>query len=321
LLIANLLISQLLLTLYTYRRLNSDIFSYTITLAVAADLILAGGSTINPLKPDTWWHDLSGGARYILEQNKSGRVFPLGMGSEAATVSHFGQYFPSVYQIRSAGGHGSSLRSARYEKFMDEAHPVAAIQLLGVRYLLTQGKLGADAAATYPLVYQDTNSYIYRNDNPLPRAFMVHQVITAATTEEALSYFQTNNLDPRQTVVLEGSPPTLPKTETAPISQVNITQENPQTVDLQVTTHADGYLVLLDSFYPGWVATIDQQPTPIYRANYLGRAIFVPKGEHVVQFHYRPMSFWGGLVLASVMLLVMAIVINKTGYHLISDNP
>jgi hypothetical protein len=317
LLLANFIISQLLLTFYTYRRLTTDIFSHLVILAVAVDLILAGGSTINPLQPDTWWHDLSGGAHYILEQHDEGRVFPLGMGSEAATVSYFGQYFPSVYQIRSAGGHGSSLRSARYEKFMDEAHPVAAIQLLGVRYLLTQGKLGADAAATYPLVYQDNNSYVYRNDHPLPRAFIVHQVITAATTEEALSYFQTNNLAPRQTVVLEGSPPTLPKSETPPVSHVNITQENPQTVNLQVTTNAAGYLVLLDSFYPGWVATIDQQPTPIYRANYLGRAIFMPKGEHVVQFHYRPMSFWGGMVLATVTLLVMGMVtfINKTGYR------
>ncbi|MBI1877638.1 MAG: hypothetical protein HYR94_05305, partial [Chloroflexi bacterium] len=48
-----------------------------------------------------------------------------------------------------------------------------ALQVLGVRYLLSRGQMGADVAATYPLVYSDADSYVYENKNPLPRVFMV----------------------------------------------------------------------------------------------------------------------------------------------------
>jgi uncharacterized membrane protein YfhO len=79
-------------------------------------------------------------------------------------------------------------------------------------------------------------------------------------------------------------------------------------VEIQAQSAAAGYLVLLDTFYPGWVATIDGQETSIYRANYLARAIFLPAGEHRVRFEYRPSSFKWGLWL----LLLMAIIIIVT---------
>jgi hypothetical protein len=304
----NLLVAMSLFTLLAARRLAPATFSLLLILAVSLDLIAAGGTVINPLKPARWWTELSQGALYVVEHVGEARVFPLGMGSEEATVSHLGQYFPSVYRIRSAGGHGSSLMLARTGDFLDEAHPVQAVRVLGVRYLLTEGQMGADAAAAFPIAYSDETGYVYENPIPLPRAFVVHQTLQVDSPEAALAHFQSLALDPRQTVVLEAEQaPSLPAGPPVE-SQATILAENPQRIEIQVQAAAPGYLVLLDTFYPGWAATLDGQPTPIYRANYLSRAVFVPVGQHQVIFTYRPFSFRIGVGLALLVLGLLASV-------------
>jgi hypothetical protein len=182
---------------------------------------------------------------------------------------------------------------------------------LGVRYLLTRGQMGADVAATYPLVYQDEQSYVYENKQALPRAFMVHQAIQAESPAAALAYFQGRTIDPRQTVILEAAVATPPLTSptSTQASSPTIVNETPQLIELETQSTEPGYLVLLDTFYPGWVATVDGQPTPIYQANYLGRAVFVPAGGHQVRFEYRPISFRVGLGLAVVMGGVLGLMV------------
>jgi hypothetical protein len=303
LLVTNLVITAIIFTLYATHKISASTFSTLLIIGLSLDLIAAGGTTINPTQPDSWWHQLSGGAQYVLDHVEDERVFPLGMGSEKLTVSHLGQYFPSVYRVRSAGGHGSSLMLHRIHEFLDKAHPVQAIRLLGVRYVLTEGRMGEDAAATYPIAYSDDASYVYENQAPTPRVFVVHEVIGVDTPAKALAYFETANLDPLQTAVLE-TKAELPRPEPAPArSTATIARETTQALEIEVDAAADGYLVLLDTYYPGWVAQVDGATTSIHRANYVGRAVFVPAGSHTVTFEYRPFSFALGVGLALLGLL------------------
>ncbi len=305
LLVVNLAGAMLLFSLLAMRRVTFNTLATGLILLTTLDLIAAGGTTINPTKPSHWWHQLSGGAAYVLDNVGEARVFPLGMGSEEATVSHLGQYFPSVYRVRSAGGHGSSLLSARYETFLDEADPVLAIQVVGVRYLLTLGQMGADVAATYPLAYRDGASFVYENETPLPRAFIVHEITPVDSPDAALPHLQNRSFDPAQTVVIEATHP--PPPQPAAGSRAAITNEHPQLVEIEARLEAPGYLVLLDTYYPGWQATVDDQPTPIYPANYIGRAIFLPAGTHTVRFVYRPWSFRVGVGLFGLTCLAIGL--------------
>jgi hypothetical protein len=307
----NLLNAWVLFTGYAFRILSRGTFAIWAIAAVSLDLVVAGGTTINPIRPEDWWHSLSGGARYVLEHlDEHSRVWPLGMGREIAAVRNLGQYFPSAYRVRSAGGHGSPLMLKRMDTFLDKAHPLQQVQLLGVRYILTEGRMGADVESVFDRVYQDESSVVYENRTPLPRAFIVHQAVAVPDDESALEKFADLSVNVRQTVVLEVADAELIKNgEAAPdaTGEVRFILDTPQVVELYVHTRSDGYLVLLDTWYPGWEATVDGVPAPIYRANYIARAVRVPSGEHYVRFVYRPFSFWMGVVLAGLAMVSMVV--------------
>ena len=90
-----------------------------------------------------------------------------------------------------------------------------------------------------------------------------------------------------------------------------VTRYLPEDVELRVRTEQPGLLVLADTWYPGWIATVDGVPAPILRANYLFRGVPVPAGEHVVTMRFQPASLRTGLLVtavAAVGLLLLLLV-------------
>ena len=71
-----------------------------------------------------------------------------------------------------------------------------------------------------------------------------------------------------------------------------------------------GYLVLTDTYYPGWQATVDEEPAQILAADHAFRAVALGPGEHMVIFEYTPLSFRIGAwtSLAAALLLVISLV-------------
>jgi uncharacterized membrane protein YfhO len=80
-------------------------------------------------------------------------------------------------------------------------------------------------------------------------------------------------------------------------------------MELEVEAQSRGLLVLSENYYPGWRATIDDQPAPIYRVDSALRGVVVPRGHSRVVLRYAPASiYWGGLltILAFVGTLAAA---------------
>ena len=77
---------------------------------------------------------------------------------------------------------------------------------------------------------------------------------------------------------------------------------------LQVESPAPAYLILRDAWYPGWAATVNGEPTPIYRANLVFRALPVPAGASTVSFRFEPHSWrialYGGAALWLIALSI-----------------
>lgn len=58
-------------------------------------------------------------------------------------------------------------------------------------------------------------------------------------------------------------------------------------ISFRAEAAADSWVIVSNSFMPGWRATIDENPTPLYYANYIYQGVFVPAGSHTVSIEYR----------------------------------
>jgi hypothetical protein len=76
-------------------------------------------------------------------------------------------------------------------------------------------------------------------------------------------------------------------------------------IEVFVKAACQGYLVVLDSFYDGWSATVDHVLVPILKANYMFRAVRLSAGDHVARFSYAPFNSQV-LIAAELVLTILA---------------
>ncbi len=182
---------------------------------------------------------------------------------------------------------------------IDKDHlPVALrlLSLMNVKYILDYGEIPG-----LNLIFAD-GVRIYRNDDALPKAYVVFQAQAISDDEELLAELSSQTFDPRRTVLLRParsqesiSYPPIPY----PLSLVPLSPEHsPNAVKIEVVLDRDGYLVLSDTYYPGWRAYVDGEEKEILRANYAFRAVPLESGQHTVLFKYDPLSFKAGLAIS-----------------------
>jgi len=174
-----------------------------------------------------------------------------------------------------------------------------------------------------PRVYRDERVAIYENTAALPRARIVHAAVPvrdsgqafARLTEAAAGGSHAAAAGLADKIIVEpsadGHPPPEATAVAAPASEdVQLVDGgDPDRVELVASLASPGWVVLADTFYPGWSATIDGVATPIHPADLLFRAVFVPAGTHRIVFRYDAPALHLGLVLAVVGLGLSAFLI------------
>jgi hypothetical protein len=156
------------------------------------------------------------------------------------------------------------------------------------------------------LVHDSGKTRVYSNEGDQGRAFVVPAAQIAESPEAALAAVQANATQLGQVVVLElegqPEPPAIPEPATT-AGAVAITKIALNQMILRAEMAAPGFVVLADAYDPGWRATVAGQPVPVYRANTVVRAVYVPAGVHEIVFRYRPLPFIVGAVVSGLALI------------------
>jgi len=87
-------------------------------------------------------------------------------------------------------------------------------------------------------------------------------------------------------------------------SSVRIVQDTANSVTVEAALDAPAALVLRDSYDPSWIATVDDLPATVGRANGIYRAVALPPGRHTVRFTYRPQELLVGLTLSVTTVII-----------------
>jgi hypothetical protein len=76
-----------------------------------------------------------------------------------------------------------------------------------------------------------------------------------------------------------------------------------QSVEIEAEASAPSLVVVAQTFYHNWVASVDGQKTPVLRANYGFQAIQIPQGKHLVRLVYQDHAFELGAMFSIVAWL------------------
>ncbi len=113
-----------------------------------------------------------------------------------------------------------------------------------------------------------------------------------------------------------------PNFEAEAAGRVEFTEYSDTRAALQVQSPTDAWLILHDAYYPGWQATLNNEPVPIFRANVMFRAVRVPAGASTLIFSFEPrlwqMALYGGLLFWAIALACLAVQeVSQYVYHII----
>lgn len=138
--------------------------------------------------------------------------------------------------------------------------------------------------------------FYYRDPQRMPRAFVVPGA-RRAEGEAALAAVGDPGFDPHREVVLETGTAD-PEPGTAAFTPARLADYRDQTVTIESDAAGSGYLVLMDTWYPGWRARVDGSPAAMWPANWVGRAVHLPQGAHRVEMRFEPTSVRVGLFVS-----------------------
>ena len=146
-------------------------------------------------------------------------------------------------------------------------------------------------------------AYIHRNRDALPRARLMGQPIYADDQRQAVAALERIGDGLRDQLVIED--PTRPLAADAIVrGTARISLDLPERVEIEADAETPAYLVLADTFDPGWSATVDGVSSPIRPAYVAFCAVYLTPGSHKIIFTYRPAGLDRGLSLTGCGLLL-----------------
>jgi hypothetical protein len=195
----------------------------------------------------------------------------------------------------------------RYVDLLEAAvETPALLRVMGATHVLSD-----QAWAEAPAISGHSPATLYRLPQSLGRAWVVPDA-RHLPSDEMLAALADPAFDPTAEVLLEGTASAERGTDDN-LEPRLVLQDTPNRVKIRVTLNAPGYLVLSDTWYPGWRASVDGQPAQLFRANYAFRAVRLEAGEHAVEMVYRPPSLLvgGAISLATWMLLIVGLLVSR----------
>ena len=130
---------------------------------------------------------------------------------------------------------------------------------------------------------------VQKNTDAYGNAWFVSKVQWVNSADEAMHALDSIS---KQKAVLNSSYKALvqkSRFEIDSTSQIRLTNYKANKITYTSYTDTDALAVFSEMYYPqGWKAFIDNKPASIIRANYVLRALYIPKGKHTIVFEFNP---------------------------------
>lgn len=314
-----------ILTGFSIEKLNNTALKMILIPLIFVELYLFGVNA-NPLVDESFYKastekisflkndpDLF---RYMLTPDARGEAPETSADKSEFWLNVKDMLYPNIgmaYNLFDADGH-ETMRLKRYDDFQSRITGPSSLLLdfLNVKYILSHKNI---TSPEYSLA-RDGYVKIYRNNNYLPRVFLVSEA-KYLPENEILDYVSSEKFNPQKEVIVEEKvdfQTVNELTNSSGMNVVTIDSYQSNRLSLNLNLREPKWLVLSEVYYPGWKVLVDGKTEKVYRANYAFRTIPLIAGPHKVEFYYDPITFkiGAGVSLASFIIIsIILICLNK----------
>ena len=169
------------------------------------------------------------------------------------------------------------------------------VDLLDVRWLLAPHGRPPSGSGWVLEAAGDDGIDRWRNDEALPRGFVVHEVERVTDEAAAAVAIARADFSPRRAIV-----ESFVAMEPGPIEAATLTGRE----QFVVMVHGAGLFVMAEPWVPSWRASIDGRDVPVLRVDYALTGVAIAAGRHVVRFERIDRALRAGAILSLLALVI-----------------
>lgn len=201
------------------------------------------------------------------------------------------------YFYNSIGGYHAA-KPRRYQELFE--YQIAngnyeVLDMLDTKYIIVAGENG--------------EKQVQINDNAYGNAWFTHDIEWVKNADEEIKAL--DSLHKNKAVINEVFENLVPKTVQTPDStaQISLQSYKPNQLIYRSETQKEQLALFSEMYYPhGWIATIDGKSAPIFRANYVLRALVIPSGNHEIIFKFEPEIIHKGGKISLISFIVFLVL-------------
>ena len=316
-------LTVLLIGLRVQKRLTPDRFVLSMALVLAIDLLSLAWALYRPIGLAEAFADGYESTAWLAEQPGTFRTY----SPSYSIPQHVGQQ----HQLQLADGI-APLQLLRYVMFMQHAtglgewgYSVTLPPFPGVKQdedirsalkdvrpdAVLLGLLNVKhIVAAFPIAQADlverarfNSTFVYENRRVLPRAFLVSKIDVTDSPVGASEWLVTHDVSTM--VVVEG----LPFAFELPVEPGRVEISSWSADYIELTAAGPGWLVLSEIVAPDWEAAVDGDAVGVFATDLALRGVYVPWGEHVITFDYRPRRVYAGVLMSGLSVIAVGIAL------------
>ena len=292
--------SVLCVVLFSRNKRLKTIALTAVMLILSFDLIFFG-LAYNTASPKNLEYPQTDAIRFLKKDKSEYRIITYGkfMNNSfapfnIADIGGYASFYPKRYgEFLHLSQHGSAVtppdQFSRWIRFKKFGSPL--LDIINTKYVL----LPPSATVETPklrLVY-NKEIKIYKNRDAFPRFFVVPEYQLCTTRKQAYEAIADCTIsDFKKKVVLESAPPKgFHQNNNVEHKgagwEVNTISYAPSRIVLETNSNQKAFMVVSNSYHPGWKAYVDGEEVKVLRANYIMFAIPIQPGTHKVELIFR----------------------------------
>ena len=184
------------------------------------------------------------------------------------------------------------------------------INMLNGRFIISPARLDEPFLSSVAM-NSDKKEILYDNPTALPKAWFARKVKNFNTPEDLVQFMNTEKFKPDSLALVVNGDTNIVKTYDGR-GKIEVVSTTPNTVELNVETEAEQFLVLSEVYYPeGWTASAEGEELPIVKVNHILRGVKVKPGSYNLLFDFHPETYYAALTtlwIGNILIIALIVV-------------